>query len=152
MKTILSILILAAAVLTATAGLQPDGTLNGGTNVVTSLTTNQYQGTIFVCNQTTDVTFEFTWNPTNTTAMAPQAGATFTLDAGLNAANSDTWKSNVVTLWVGNVGLSNAATGLTNLAAGLKYPFFRVGQVQNTNGSGTNITQVKVRCFTKSGI
>lgn len=134
------------------AGLQPDGTLNGGTNTVPVAVTNQYRGTIFNAPKSGQVTFEFSFVCTNANAMKVGDGPTFTLDVGVNPSNTDLWQSNALKFVVPNAGVSNTATLLTNLPAGQVYPYYRVGQIWNTNVSGTNFTGVKVRCFTKDGI
>ena len=152
-KLLISLLTLVAA-LTASAGLQPDGTLNGGTNTCLGPATNQYAGTIFNCNNSSQVTFEFSFICTNASAMTAGAGAFFTLDGAINGTTSDLWQSNTLTFFVPNNGnSSNASVLVTNVGA--PFPFYRVGQVRNTNqtsSSTTNFTGLKVRCFTKSGI
>lgn len=140
----------------ARAELQPHGILNGGTNTIPVATTNYYgnsSSNIFICNQSSDITFEFSFTCTNANAIKVGDGPTFILDGAIDSrAASVIWQTNVLQIVVPNRGVSNVGSIMTNLPSGLRYPFYRVGQTWNTNISGTNFTGVKVRCFTKTGI
>jgi len=153
MKKFLFTILAVGSLLTANAALTTDSILNGGTNTIPVATTNVYGGgTIFNCQNSSEITFEFSFTCTNANAMKAGDGPTFSLDAAVNGSASDIWKSNILFVVVPNVGSSNTASILTNLPPGLRYPFYRVGQGWNTNVSGTNFTGVKVRCNTKNGI
>jgi hypothetical protein len=159
-KRLMGLGLIAAALLAVTApfkaraNVQPHDILNGGTNVVVSATTNTYSGTglIFDCSKSTDITFEFSFTCTNANKMKVGDGCTVTLDGAINPTHTDLWASNAISVTVPNNGSGVIAVGLTNLPAGLRYPFWRVGQVWNTNVSGTNLSSLKVRCHTKNGM
>lgn len=156
-KIIFAILTMAALAMDARAGVQSDTILNGGTNFVASATTNTYRATsgnlIFDASKSTEVIFEFSATTTNANALTANATTTFTLDGALNASHSDTWSTNALIFNVVNLGAANkVAVTLTNLPAGQRWPFYRVGEAWNTNASGTNWTALKVRAFTKTGI
>lgn len=157
-KILLSILLLAATALPSLAGQQPDTRLNGGTNVCAAAVTNIYRGatgqTLFALNQTTDCTFEFSYTCTNANAMTAGAGATYTLDGGINGTGTDIWVTNALIFFVPNNGnaITNPHAILTNLTKAQMWPFYRIGEIRNTNISGTNFTALKVRAFTKTGL
>lgn len=149
--------LLMALALNSEAGLQSDGILNGGTNVVASATTNTYRATagnlIFDASKSTEVTFEFSATTTNAAALTAGATTTFTLDGAVNASHSDLWFTNILAVNVVNLGGANkVAVTLTNLPSSQRFPFYRIGEVWNTNVSGTNWTGLKVRAMTKTGI
>lgn len=143
-KTLLLTAMIAATAISASAGLQPDGTLNAGTNNVAAAITNTYAGTVFDLTKTTDAIFEFSFACNG----ASTATYTMTFDASLN---QDRWITNAMFMYATANGTATA-TVMTNLSAGARFPFYRVGQVWNTNGATRAITNIAARVFTKTGL
>lgn len=145
-RTVFSLIAVAAVfmALPAMAGLQPDGTLNGGTNNVAANTTNTYAGTVFDCSKTTDPNFEISF------ACTGSSTATYTVafDASMN---QDRWVTNALLIYKAGNGTATV-TAITNLSAGARFPFYRVGQIWNTNASSPALTNAAVRVHTKTGL
>jgi hypothetical protein len=146
MKKLITIIILACA-LAVNAGVQIDPQLTGGTNNVPANTTNTYasqSGSIFWFGRTTDQTFAFTFN----CGAASTANYTIGFDG---SEDGIVWKTNALLWMVAGNGVSTN-TFLTNLAVGQRYPFYRVGQIWNTNASTPAISNILVKVFAKDGI
>lgn len=156
MKKIFLALTVAVLAFSASAALQPDTLLNGGTNTCASATTNSYHGTgaIIDNSKTTDTVFEFSFTCTNASAMTAGAGATFTVDGAINGTHSDIWITNALAFFVPNNGntVTNPHAIVTNLLKTQDFIAYRIGEVRNTNISGTNFSALKFRAFTKTGL
>jgi len=151
MRILVLIAALAATAISAKAdNLQPDGTLNGGTNYCAAATTNTYRGTgtIFDASKAGSVIVEFQFSCTNANAMKAGDGPTVTFDGGMNGTQSDRWVTNAIKVVPTAVGPSGTSVLVSNLTAAQIFPFYRVGEVWNTNVSGTNFNALKARVFT----
>lgn len=141
-RLILTAAVVLLAAFPVLAGLQTDTILNGGTNTVAAASTNSLRnGGAWYFGKSTDITLEV--NAALTGSGTPNTLVTF--DASIN---KDQWVTNAVTLALPQSGTSRQCI-MTNLAGG-KYPYFRRGEVWNTNATLV-ITNLQVRAFDKTG-
>lgn len=153
MKIFKRITLMAAALmllaLSATAGLQVDAQLNGGTNAIPGLTTNKYVGTVFDFSHTTAPCLEFSFTATNLYAGT----ATITYDCSMN---QEIWQTNALTVTSGAAnGTNSTVIYATPTSPNVQVPYWRVGQIWNTNAilpSAAYFSNVMVRAFSKTGL
>jgi hypothetical protein len=141
-KLVLIASVACACAFNASAGLQTSS-LNGGTNNVAAVATNNYSGVVFDFSKTTDATLQVSFASTGTNVTT----STFVFDESADSVN---WQTSFLTLNVAGNG-TNTVVCTTNLLSGFRAPFVRLSSCGNTN-STIALTNVTVKAFSKTGI
>lgn len=142
-KLFFSLIALFGIALVANAGLV---VVPMGTNTVAggSVSNAIFSGTVLSLAQTTDATFQLS----SKSSAANTSNNIVWFDV---SADASTWVSNaVIFTWAAN-GTAKS-TMITNLPAGMRYPFWRPAQWTNENGGSVTLTNLDIRVFTKDGI
>ena len=149
-----ALVLIVMAAFSLRAGLVTDLFLNGDTNAyVATASTNVMRATstntVFDLSKEQIVSIQAEFQCTNSSKMKAGDGPTITFDACVNGSQSDHWLTNYLSFVVPTGGGSNLfGVTLTNLTAAQCYPVVRLGEIWNTNVSGTNFNNVKVRVWT----